>query len=84
MTLFHLLPPHSCPSSHSSQIIPSLLIVLDDFATPRVQTHAGAALVNFCEQCPKSILTKYLESIVPKLENVLQVKLQEVRGFPKW
>ena len=54
-------------------------MVLDDFATPRVQTHAGAALVNFCEQCPKSILTKYLESIVPKLENVLQVKLGEVR-----
>jgi len=61
------------------QIIPSLLVVLDDFATPRVQTHAGAALVNFCEQCPKSILIKYLDSIVPKLENVLQVKLREVR-----
>jgi len=61
------------------KIIPSLLVVLDDFATPRVQTHAGAALVNFCEQCPKSILIKYLDTIVPKLENVLQVKLREVR-----
>ena len=53
-------------------------MVLDDFQTPRVQAHAGAALVNFCEQCPKSILLDYLEVIVAKLENVFRVKLEEV------
>ena len=53
-------------------------MVLDDFQTPRVQAHAGAALVNFCEQCPKSILLDYLEVIVAKLENVFRVKLDEV------
>ena len=61
------------------QIIPALLLALDDFATPRVQTHAGAALVNFCEQCPKAILVNYLDTIVPQLERVLQVSLQAVR-----
>lgn len=63
-----------------SQIIPALLMVLDDFDTPRVQTHAGAALVNFFEQCTQSVLSQYLETIVPKLENVLQVRLREVKG----
>ena len=53
-------------------------MVLDDFHTPRVQAHAGAALVNFCEQCPKSILLDYLGVIVAKLENVFRVKLEEV------
>lgn len=59
--------------------MPSLLLALDDYATPRVQTHAGAALVNFSEQCPKSILVKYLPLIVNKLEKVLRVRLEEVR-----
>ena len=58
------------------QIIPALLLVLDDYHTPRVQTHAGAALVNFCEQCPKSILVNYLDAIVTKLEKALQVGLK--------
>ena len=58
------------------QIIPALLLVLDDYNTPRVQTHAGAALVNFCEQCPKSILISYLDAIVTKLEKALQFGLK--------
>ena len=55
-------------------------MVLDDFPTPRVQTHAGAALVNFFEQCTQAVLSQYLEMIVPKLKNVLDVRLQEVRN----
>ena len=57
------------------QIIPALLLILDNFNTPRVQSHAGAALVNFSEQCPKSILVGHLTAIVPKLEKALQVGL---------
>lgn len=56
------------------------MTVLDDFETPRVQTHGCAALVNFCEQCPKSILVNYLNPIVAKLEAILGVRLQEVGG----
>ena len=61
------------------QVIPRLLLVLDDTENPRVQAHAGAALVNFCEECPKPILLIYLDSMLQKLEIVLQAKLQEVR-----
>ena len=63
----------------SKQVIPALLLALDDYETPRVQTHAGAALVNFSEQCPKSLLVKYLPVIVEKMQKVLQVRLEEVR-----
>ena len=63
--------------SHS-QVVPSLLQVLDDAANPRVQAHAGAALVNFCDDCPKNILTPYLDNILAKLEAVLSSKLREV------
>lgn len=36
-----------------ARVIPALLALLDDQANPRVQSHAGAALVNFFEgKCP--------------------------------
>ena len=46
---------------------------MDDAANPRVQAHAGAALVNFSEDCPKNILVPYLPDIMTKLETVLKV-----------
>ncbi len=55
-----------------------LLLVMDDYSNPRVQAHAGAALVNFSEDCPKSILTPYLGVIISKLEQVLTNKFKEV------
>lgn len=60
------------------QVVSGLLSLLDDSANPRVQAHAGAALVNFCEDCPKTILGPYLDHIVAKLEQVLSSKFQEV------
>ena len=56
-----------------------LLLVMDDYANPRVQAHAGAALVNFSEDCPKNILAPYLDLIITKLEQVLMAKVKEVR-----
>ena len=52
---------------------------MDDYANPRVQAHAGAALVNFSEDCPKNILSPYLDVIISKLEQVLMAKVKEVR-----
>lgn len=46
---------------YHEQVIPGLLSLLDDVQNPRVQAHAGAALVNFSEDCPKGILIRYLE-----------------------
>lgn len=60
------------------QVIPGLLHLLDDDANPRVQAHAGAALVNFSEDCPKHILTKYLDNIMQKLGHILNTKFSEL------
>ena len=55
-----------------------LLCVLDDHANPRVQAHAGAALVNFSENCSKNILIPYLGPIMDKLQEILNLKFEEV------
>lgn len=60
------------------KVIPGLLMVLNDNANPRVQAHAGAALVNFSEDCPKNILTPYLDAIMNKLEAILNDKFKEL------
>lgn len=60
------------------QVIPGLLSLLDDVQNPRVQAHAGAALVNFSEDCPKHILTRYLDGIMSKLETILNSKFTEL------
>lgn len=59
------------------QVVPGLLSLLDDVENPRVQAHAGAALVNFSEGCPKNILTRYLDAIMNKLEMILNAKFKE-------
>ncbi|KAI4464528.1 importin beta [Holotrichia oblita] len=60
------------------RVIPGLLMLLDDNGNPRVQAHAGAALVNFSEDCPKHILTGYLDGIMAKLEGILTAKFKEL------
>ncbi|XP_014663944.1 PREDICTED: LOW QUALITY PROTEIN: importin-5-like [Priapulus caudatus] len=60
------------------KVIPGLLMVMDDHANPRVQAHAGAALVNFAEDCPKTILAAYLDTIMSKLEFILTTKFKEL------
>ncbi|XP_052214366.1 importin-5-like isoform X7 [Dreissena polymorpha] len=61
-----------------SRIVSELLLVMDDDAHPRVQTHGAAALVNFSEDCPKSILVVYINDIMDKLEKVLSNKMKEL------
>ncbi|XP_076324305.1 importin-5-like isoform X2 [Tachypleus tridentatus] len=60
------------------KVLPGLLMILENSAFPRVQAHAGAALVNFFEDCPKSIVTLYLEKIISTLEGVLSCKFKEL------
>ena len=62
------------------QVVGTLLTVMDDYANPRVQAHAGAALVNFSEECPKNILAPYLDMIISKLDEVLTATFKQVRG----
>lgn len=62
-----------------AKVMPGFLkLLLNDSAFPRVQAHAAAALVNFCEECPPKILSPYLDELVNVLENVLNSKIQEL------
>ncbi|XP_073425650.1 importin-5 isoform X1 [Dendrobates tinctorius] len=60
------------------KVIASLLQTMDDQANPRVQAHAAAALINFTEDCPKSLLVPYLDNLVKHLHSIMVVKLQEL------
>ncbi|XP_064455719.1 importin-5-like [Ornithodoros turicata] len=60
------------------RVIPGLSMLLEDHANPRVQAHAGAALVNFFEDCPKTVLLPYLDAVVAKIETVLTTKMKEL------
>jgi len=62
-----------------AKVMPGFLnLLLKDSAHPRVQAHAAAALVNFCEECPRKILEPYLDDLVSALEVVLASKIQEL------
>ncbi|XP_016396701.1 importin-5-like [Sinocyclocheilus rhinocerous] len=75
----------SCPLkvlfSHCSlylQVISALLQTMEDQSNPRVQAHAAAALINFTEDCPKTLLIPYLDSLVQHLHVIMVAKLQEL------
>jgi len=61
-----------------ARVVPGLLLLMSDSSNPRVQAHAGAALVNFSEDCPKNILLPYLPDIMGRLEDVLKAKFNEL------
>jgi len=56
----------------NEKVIPALLAVLEDLGNPRVAAHAGAALVNFSEDAPASVMAIYLDPIMMKLLWVLE------------
>ncbi|GIX94542.1 importin-5 [Caerostris extrusa] len=60
------------------KVMPALLQLLTNPKSARVQAHAGAALVNFFEDCPKSILSPYMDSVVNALEVVLKSTLNDL------
>ncbi|XP_065645184.1 importin-5 isoform X3 [Hydra vulgaris] len=62
-----------------AKVMPGLMsLMINDTAHPRVQAHAAAALVNFCEECAPKILEPYLDSLVNALEVVLASKIHEL------
>uniref|UniRef100_A0A8C2ER67 Importin 5 n=1 Tax=Cyprinus carpio TaxID=7962 RepID=A0A8C2ER67_CYPCA len=60
------------------KVISALLQTMEDQSNPRVQAHAAAALINFTEDCPKTLLTPYLDSLVQHLHVIMVAKLQEL------
>jgi len=62
-----------------AKVMPGLIALLvSDTQHPRVQAHAAAAMVNFCEDCPPKILEPHLDELVSSLESVLASKIQEL------
>lgn len=61
-----------------SKILPALIGLLEDHSCPRVQAHAGAALVNFCEECPRDILKNYADALLGNLQTCFTIKLKEL------
>ncbi|CAH2223637.1 importin-5 [Pelobates cultripes] len=60
------------------KVIASLLQTMEDQGNPRVQAHAAAALINFTEDCPQTLLIPYLDNLVKHLHAIMVVKLQEL------
>jgi len=56
-------------------VLPALVTVMDDGCN-RVQAHAAAAVINFCEHCDRTILKPYLQGLLTKLHGLL---LRDVR-----
>ncbi|TVY64219.1 Importin subunit beta-3 [Lachnellula suecica] len=52
-------------------VVPAIIPVLDS-PEPRVQAHAAAALVNFCEEAEKEVLEPYLDDLLTHLFQLLQ------------
>ncbi|PRP88441.1 hypothetical protein PROFUN_03158 [Planoprotostelium fungivorum] len=48
-------------------VLPALINTMDDTANPRVQGHAAAAVINFCESASPSLLEPYLRTLLHKL-----------------
>ncbi|PNH09582.1 Importin-5 [Tetrabaena socialis] len=59
-------------AKHHAAILPALMRIMEDFASPRVQAHACAAIVNFSEGVETEVLPPYLDSLILKLLNLLQ------------
>jgi len=59
-------------SMFHAQVLPALIGVMDDVGNPRVQSHAAAAIINFCEHCQPSLLNPYLDPLLAKLYALLQ------------
>lgn len=76
-----LAHPETCFSKTKHflfQVIAALLQTMEDQGNQRVQAHAAAALINFTEDCPKSLLIPYLDNLVKHLHSTMVIKLQEV------
>uniref|UniRef100_A0A7S0J6U6 TOG domain-containing protein n=1 Tax=Calcidiscus leptoporus TaxID=127549 RepID=A0A7S0J6U6_9EUKA len=51
-------------------VLPALLAAMDD-QSRRVQAHAAAAVINFCEHCERATLQPYLPNLLGKLRLLL-------------
>ena len=58
-------------------VLPALVTSMDDNCK-RVQAHAAAAVINFCEHCSRVTLRQYLPELLGKLMVLLQRNIRRV------
>lgn len=56
---------------YHEHVVNALISLMDDTANQRVQSHAAAAVVNFCDHCKPELLDNYLERLLGKLYQLL-------------
>lgn len=54
------------------RVLPALISKLSNESTFRVQAHAAAAIVNFCEHASKEVMDGYLDDMLSRLLQLLQ------------
>ena len=64
-------------TSLHSLVLPALIKTMDD-SCKRVQAHAAAAVINFCEHCERKTLQIYLNDLLGKLLVLLQRNIRRV------
>eukprot|EP00736_Rhodelphis_marinus_P007337 Rmarinus@m.1215 len=52
-------------------VVPALTQSMDD-QQPRVASHSAAAVINFCSECPQTVIEVYLSGMLQKLLRLLQ------------
>lgn len=52
-------------------IVKALITVMDDAGNPRVQSHAAAAVINFCDEATPTVIAPYLDPLLGKLQSLL-------------
>jgi importin-5 len=57
-------------------IVPSLIAVMDYASNPRVQSHAAAAVIIFCDEASPAIIGPYLNPLRGKLQAILQSRMR--------
>ncbi len=66
-------------AKHHERILSALIAVMDDSSNPRVQSHAAAACINFCDETSPAVLTPYLDHLLGKLAALLQEGPRQVQ-----
>ncbi|KAJ1991204.1 importin subunit beta-3 [Coemansia spiralis] len=56
---------------HHQLVLSNLIPAMDETATPRVQAHSAAAMVNFAEEATKLVLDPYLDTLFERLLSML-------------
>ena len=65
-------------SKYHNVVLTNIIPVLEA-PEPRIQSHAAAALVNFCEEAEKAILEPYLDDLLNRLLSLLQSEKRYVQ-----